>query len=121
MIKSILLIFILFLSSNVLAAPESISVRSYLDTEFDAMFEIKVFEYPKIILDCQSFFHQLIVYETIEGSLQKKDSYTLDFSECYQAHEFLYQSQMSKIPVCLTIAQEDMSISLSNKDMDHCK
>lgn len=121
MIKYILLSFIAFFSSNALATPESISVRSYINTEFEAMFEIKVFEYPKIILDCQSFFHQLVIYETIEGSLKKKNSYTLDFRECYQAHEFLYQSQMSKTPACLTISNEDMSISLSDKDIDHCK
>ncbi|OUR96232.1 hypothetical protein A9Q84_07695 [Halobacteriovorax marinus] len=121
MVKHMLLSLILCFSTNIFAAPEFLSVRSYVDTEFESMFEIKVFEYPKIILDCQSFFHQLVIYETIEGSLQRKDSYTLDFSECYQAHEFLYQSQMSKEPVCLMITQEDMSIGLSNKDSDHCK
>lgn len=111
----------LLISSNSHSSTEGISVRSYLKTEFDSMFEIKVFEYPKIILDCQSFFNQLVVYENTSSKLNEKQIYHLSFEECYRAHEFLYDSQVEKTPVCLKLDKSYMTIELSAKSLQDCK
>ncbi|WP_127716630.1 hypothetical protein [Halobacteriovorax sp. HLS] len=115
------LLFVLILSSNSFAKTESISVRSYLRTEFDSMFEIKVFEYPKVILDCQSFFNQLVVYENTTVAVKEKIIYPLSFEDCFNAHEFLFNSQNEKTPVCLTLDKEYSTVTLSNKDSINCK
>ena len=109
-----------FISSNGYSFEEGLSVRSYLKTEFDSMFEIKVFEYPKIILDCQSFFNQLVVYENTSSKINEKQIYHLSFEECYRAHEFLYESQIEKSPVCLRLDKSYMTIELTNKSLEDC-
>jgi hypothetical protein len=119
--KIYLVLVIAILSTNLYAKSESIPVRSYLDTEFEAMFELKVFEYPKIILDCQSFFHQLVVYKDTAKGKEIKRNFHLDFEQCYRAHEFLYQSQDEKKPVCLSLDYDLGVISLSNASMKNCK
>lgn len=119
--KKMILLFLAFLSTNAIAQTESLSVRSYLKTEFDSMFEIKVFEYPKVILDCQSFFNQLVVYENTSVKVKEKIIYPLSFEDCYNAHEFLFNSQHEKSPVCLTLNKTYSTITLSNKDSKDCK
>ena len=121
MTKLYLAITLLLLSGNIFAKGESTPVRSYLDTEFEAMFELKVFKYPKVILDCQSFFHQLVVYKDTTPEKEVKRSFHLDFEQCYKAHEFLYQSQDNGVPVCLTLDFDEGEISLSNESVDTCK
>ncbi len=116
-----ILLFALFLSGNVFAQTENISVRSYLKTEFDSMFELKVFEYPRVILDCQSFFNQLVVYENTSVKVKERIIYPLSFEDCYNAHEFLFNSQNEKSPVCLTLDKTYSTITLSNKDSSDCK
>jgi hypothetical protein len=92
------------------------NVRSYVRTDFDSMFEIKVLEYPKIILDCQSFFNQLVVYK---GS--GKDIFHLTAEECYQTHLFLYESQLNKESTCLSLNKDSKQVELSNKPPIDCK
>jgi hypothetical protein len=118
--KLILSIVLALISSNIYSSYEGLSVRSYLKTEFDSMFEIKVFEYPKVILDCQSFFNQLVVYENTSSKINEKQIYHLSFEECYQAHEFLYDSQMEKTPVCLKLDKTYKTIELTNKSTLDC-
>ena len=108
-----------FISNNSLSY-EGLSVRSYIKTDFDSMFEIKVFEYPKVILDCQSFFNQLVVYENTSSKINEKQIYHLSFEECYQAHEFLYESQIDKTPICLKLDNSYMTIELTNKSSQEC-
>ncbi|PIK13822.1 hypothetical protein [Halobacteriovorax sp. JY17] len=119
--KTYLTIILVLISSNILAKSESLPVHSYIDTEFEAMFELKVFEYPKIILDCQSFFHQLVVYKDISAGDEVKRSFHLDFEQCYAAHEFLYQSQDERRPVCLTLDFDEGAIAFSNAPIEECK
>lgn len=119
--KIYLAIIMVFLSTNALAKSESLPVRSYLNTEFEAMFELKVLEYPKIILDCQSFFHQLVVYKDIAQDNEVKRIFHLDFDQCYQAHEFMIESEMIQEPVCLGLDFDYGEISLSNKSAEECK
>ncbi|GEM_PF-4543398 len=119
--KIYLAITLLFMSCTTYAKSESLSVRSYLDTEFDAMFELKVLEYPKVILDCQSFFHQLVVYKDTSVDNEIKQSFHLDFEECYRAHEFLYMSQDERRPVCMTLDFNEGEIYFSNSPTEECK
>lgn len=119
--KIYLAITLLFLSYNAFAKSQSLSVRSYVDTDFEAMFELKVLEYPKVILDCQSFFHQLVVYEDTSPDNEIKQSFHLDFEECYRAHEFLYMSQDERKPVCLTLNHNEGEIYFSNAPSEECK
>ncbi|ATH08943.1 hypothetical protein BIY24_13600 [Halobacteriovorax marinus] len=118
--KIYLAITLLILSTSISAKTQALSVRSYLDTEFDAMFELKVLEYPKIILDCQSFFHQLVVYRNNSQS-GEKTTFHLDFSQCYEAHEFLSQSQIDRKPICLKLDFDYGEIGLSNEPQEYCK
>ena len=112
-------IIIVFISKNTFCF-EGLSVRSYVKTEFDSMFEIKVFEYPKIILDCQSFFNQLVVYEKTSSTTNERQIYNLSFEECYQAHDFLYVSQVSQTPICLKLDNLNKTIELTEKSSKDC-
>ncbi|WP_372651171.1 hypothetical protein [Halobacteriovorax sp.] len=116
-----LAITLLFISCTTFAKSESLAVKNYIDTDFDAMFEIKVLQYPKVILDCQSFFHQLVVYKDTSIDNEIKQSFHLDFEECYQAHEFLYMSQDKSKPVCLTLDFNQGEIFFSNSPEEECK
>lgn len=114
MIKAILLLIVLITSSTSFA--KKMNVRSYVQTEFDSMFEIKVLEYPKVILDCQSFFNQLVIYNE-----NKREIYHLSSNECYNSHIFLYESQQKKKSVCLSLDKDLRQIDLSNKGPLDCK
>ncbi len=116
MIRIAFAIIVLALSSKSYSSSQKMKVRSYLQTDFDSMYEIKVFEYSKIILDCQSFFNQLVLFENNE-----KIIFHLSSEKCYQSHVFLYESQQKKLPTCLSLNKDLKEIELTNNDSINCK
>ncbi len=91
-------------------------VESMQDTSFDYMFEIKVKEYPRVVLDCQSFIMGMSFYydDYLERSIY------LPEEDCQAVHQFIGERMESKTPVCMELNADENSLLFSEKDQD-CK
>jgi len=115
--KQILLLFFLcFLSYQGAQASEQyfIPVDDYVQTDFERMFEIKSTEQHKVILDCQSFFAGLNIYN--EQGLAY--NHNIDHGQCFEIHNFLQDSAENSLPVCIEVFPKEDRLFISRKTKD---
>lgn len=81
----------------------------------DYAFEIKTARYQKVVLDCQSFVTGMTFY----NNDKLVHSIYLDaYGDCQNMHNFLINSLKNKKPVCLELAVESNSLTVSNEAAD---
>jgi hypothetical protein len=114
--RNILLILSIAFSITATSASEQyfVSVDDFIDTEFEAMFEIKSAEHEKVILDCQSFFAGINIYNQ-SGILYNQ---TMDHGQCYELTSFIKTSMQQNRPVCIEIDSKGNSLIVSRKEKD---
>ena len=121
--KKIIVILLLLLSfsleikaNNVKKEKDfSIEIMGIVETPYDYIFRLEQKSlYPKVNLDCQSFFNGLHFLSKEEEII---DRVTLDHHECEEL--FLMIQKMEKESICLNVYLKEGSLSL-DKSGSNC-
>jgi len=114
--KWVMVILIAYFSLQSAYAENTVKmkVESIQDTSFDYMFEIKVKEYPRVVLDCQSFIMGMNFYydDYLERNIYLAEE------DCQSIHQFISERMENQTPVCMELDPFENSLFFSEKDQD---
>jgi len=96
---------------------ERMTMKDYLPTEFDEMFEIKTDLYKKVILDCQGFFKGVYFYR------QDKISHQIYMEEedCKDLNQYLVDAKNQHQAICFELDAEEKILEITDKSVSECK
>lgn len=83
-----------------------------------AAYEVLTPKYEKIILDCQSFIHGMNFYN---DSKIVREIKMVDYGNCENVYDFISQSKEENKSVCMEVAEESNTITLSNDEASDCQ
>ena len=81
----------------------------------DFSFEIKTAKFDKVILDCQSFVTGINFYK---NKKVVHNIYLDAYGDCENMHNFLKESKEKNLSVCLQVANESNTLTVSNVESD---
>lgn len=83
-----------------------------------AAFEIKSSKYEKIVLDCQSFVHNMSFYVNKKVTREIR---MVNYNDCESVYDFINQSLQDKKAVCMEIEKKSSTVNLSNDEAADCQ
>lgn len=104
-------------ASEVMRTP----VDNYFRTENDFMFEVQTSDFPRVILDCQSFINNFSFYKNESGSYKAQYEITLDNYQCYSIDRHIVNQIEEKTPICIEFDVKENSLFFSSKSASECQ
>lgn len=124
-IRVLVLSIIFLLSSNITMASNSDSYKvlvtswEYADN-FDYMMELKTpWKEWSFVLDCQSFFHELVLYNGEPNHDQRLFEYYLDSQTCFELGSYIMSETDQGELLCFDYNGEEKSLNI-HKEIQFC-
>lgn len=83
-----------------------------------ASFKILTPKYEKVILDCQSFIHNMSFFEHTKVVREIR---MVSYNDCGDVYDFIEQSMVDKKPICMEVEEEGNTLNLSNDSAVDCQ